>query len=99
MRHIFIINHYAGKRDQTSRIYGMADHLRDEHGLECACMLTDRPGGATEMARKLAESGEGIRLYACGGDGTIHEVANGIAGFDNAAMTCVPAGTGMEPPP
>ena len=54
MRHVFIINPYAGKRDQTSRIYGMADHLRDEHGLECACMLTDRPGGATDMARKLA---------------------------------------------
>ena len=29
MRHVFIINPYAGKRDQTSRIYGMADHLRD----------------------------------------------------------------------
>ena len=59
MRHVFIINPYAGKRDQTSRIYGMADHLRDEHGLECACMLTDRPGGATDMARKLAVCGQG----------------------------------------
>lgn len=96
MKHVFIINPYAGKRDQTSRIYGMADHLRDEHGLECACMLTDRPGGATDMARKLVESGEAIRLYACGGDGTIHEVANGIAGFPNAAMTAVPTGTGND---
>ena len=96
MRHVFIINPYAGKRDQTSRIYGMADHLRDEHGLECACMLTDRPGGATDMARKLAETGEELRIYACGGDGTIHEVANGIAGFPNAAMTAVPTGTGND---
>lgn len=96
MKHIFIINPHAGKKDQTARIYDMADRLRERHGLDCACMLTQRPGGATEMARKLAESGEGIRLYACGGDGTIHEVANGIAGFDNAAMTCVPAGTGND---
>ena len=96
MRHVFIINPYAGKRDQTSRIYGMADHLRDEHGLECACMLTDRPGGATDMARKLAETGEELRIYACGGDGTIHEVANGIAGFPNAAMTAIPTGTGND---
>ena len=96
MRHVFIINPYAGKRDQTSRIYGMADHLRDEHGLECACMLTDRPGGATDMARKLAETGEELRLYACGGDGTISEVANGIAGFSNAAMTAIPTGTGND---
>ena len=96
MRHVFIINPYAGKRDQTSRIYGMADHLRDEHGLECACMLTDRPGGATDMARKLAETGEELRIYACGGDGTIHEVANGVAGFPNAAMTAIPTGTGND---
>lgn len=96
MRHVFIINPHAGKKNQTARIYGMADRLRDVHGLDCACMLTDRPGGATEMARKLAASGEVLRLYACGGDGTVSEVAGGIAGFSNAAMTCIPAGTGND---
>ena len=96
MRHIFIINPKAGKRDQTSRLLEMAEALRSRHGLDCSCMLTDRPGGATEMARKLAETGEPLRIYACGGDGTICEVANGIAGFDNAAMTCIPAGTGND---
>lgn len=96
MKHIFIINPHAGKKDQTSRLYEMADHLRDAHGLDCVCMLTDRPGGAADMARKLAESGEEVRLYACGGDGTISEVANGIAGFENAAMTCIPTGTGND---
>lgn len=96
MRHVFIINPRAGKRDQTARIYEMADRLRALHGLDCACMLTDRPGGATEMARRLAESGAALRVYACGGDGTVSEVANGLAGFSNAAMTCVPAGTGND---
>ena len=96
MRHIFIINPAAGKRDQTARIYAMADRLRTVHALECQCLLTDRPGGATEMARRLAQTGENLRVYACGGDGTVHEVANGLAGFPNAAMTCVPAGTGND---
>lgn len=96
MRHVFIINPRAGKRDQTSRIYEMAEHLRRAHDLDCTCMLTDRPGGATEMARRLAESGEALRVYACGGDGTVSEVANGLAGFSNAAMTCIPAGTGND---
>ena len=96
MKHIFIINPYAGKKDQTARIYAMADALREKHGLECSCILTDRPGGATDMARKLAETGEEIRVYACGGDGTIGEVANGLAGFPNAAMTCIPVGTGND---
>lgn len=96
MRHVFIINPRAGKKDQTARIYEMADRLRAAHGLECACMLTDRPGGAAEMARRLAEEGGEVRVYACGGDGTVSEVANGLAGFSNAAMTCVPAGTGND---
>ena len=96
MKHIFIINPHAGKRDQTSRIYEMADHLREAHGLTCACMLTDRPGGAADMARKLAETGEELRLYACGGDGPISEVANGIAGLPNAAITAIPTGTGND---
>ena len=96
MKHVFIINPHAGKRNQTSRIYEMADILRDKYGLECVCMLTDRPGGATDIARSLAETGEPVRIYACGGDGTISEVANGIAGFDNAAMTCIPTGTGND---
>lgn len=96
MRHIFIINPHAGKKDQTARIYEMADRLREKHGLDCACMLTTRPGGATEMARELAASGGDVRIYACGGDGTAHEVANGIAGFPNAAMTVIPTGTGND---
>lgn len=96
MRHIFIINPHAGKKDQTGQIYEMADRLRQQHDLDCTCMLTDRPGGATEIARRLAQSGEDVRLYACGGDGTAHEVANGIAGFSNAAMTCIPTGTGND---
>ena len=49
MRHIFIINPHAGKKDSTAAIYAMADRLRDEHGQEVVCMLTDRPGGAADM--------------------------------------------------
>ena len=96
MKHIFIINPHAGKKDQTARIYEMADRLREKHGLECVCMLTTRPGGATELAREAAQSGEEVRIYACGGDGTVHEVANGVAGFANAAMSVIPTGTGND---
>ena len=96
MRHIFIINPAAGKKDQSARIFAMADRLRSDHGLECQCLLTDRPGSAAEMARRLAQSGEPLRFYACGGDGTVHEVANGLAGISSAAMTCIPCGTGND---
>ncbi|MEG1918060.1 MAG: YegS/Rv2252/BmrU family lipid kinase [Oscillospiraceae bacterium] len=96
MKHIFIVNPKAGKRNQTTRVLEMAEKLRQSHGLDCTCMLTQSPGSARLLARRAAEEGSDIRLYACGGDGTAGEVADGIAGFSNAAMTCIPIGTGND---
>ena len=95
MKHVFLINPRAGKRDQTARLRGLADRLA-AHGLKVSCLLTDRLGGAEAIARALAETGEPVRIYACGGDGTVHEAANGIAGYENAAMTVIPTGTGND---
>lgn len=96
MKHIFIINPTAGKSDSRQKIYDMADSLRQKHGLDVQCILTKKQGHATELARKLCESGEELRFYACGGDGTVNEVANGIIGYDNAAMSVIPVGTGND---
>ena len=96
MRHIFIINPAAGKKDSRQRVYAMAEALRRTHNLDVDCMLTKSQGHATLLTRSIAESGAPVRFYACGGDGTAHEVANGIAGFDNAAMTVIPVGTGND---
>ncbi len=96
LKHVFIINPSAGKNDSRQRIYTMAEALREKHGLDVQCMLTASVGHAAALARGLAESGEEVRLYACGGDGTVNEVANGIAGYANAAMTCIPIGTGND---
>jgi len=96
MKHIFIINPTAGKYDSRQRIYEMADHLRTAYGLDVQCILTKKQGHATEIAQKLCQTGEPLRFYACGGDGTVNEVANGIIGYDNAAMTVIPVGTGND---
>ena len=96
MKHIFIINPTAGKTDSRQKIYDMAESLRQKHGLDVQCILTKKQGHATELAKKLCETGEALRCYACGGDGTVNEVANGIIGYDNAAMTVIPVGTGND---
>ena len=96
MKHVFIINPNAGKYDSRQRIYDMADALREKHGLDVQCILTKKQGHATELARRLCDSGEELRFYACGGDGTVNEVANGVIGYDNAAMTAIPVGTGND---
>ena len=96
MKHVFIINPTAGKADSRQKIYDMADALRTKHDLDVQCILTKKQGHATEIARRLCDSGEELRFYACGGDGTVNEVANGIIGYDNAAMTVIPVGTGND---
>ena len=96
MKHIFIINPAAGKNDGRQKIYDMAEKLRQEHDLDVDCILTKNPGYATGITRKIAQEGDDVRFYACGGDGTVNEVANGIIGFSNAAMSCIPIGTGND---
>lgn len=96
MKHVFIINPTAGKKDCTARMMAMGKDLAARHGLDLECVLTKRSGHARDTAQALAQLGREVRIYACGGDGTINEVANGIAGYANAAMTCVPVGTGND---
>ena len=96
MRHILIINPAAGRKNCTADLAGEAKDLARRHGIDMTCILTQRSGHAMETCRRLAETGEELRFYACGGDGTVNEVANGVLGFPNAAMTCIPIGTGND---
>jgi YegS/Rv2252/BmrU family lipid kinase len=48
------------------------------------------------IAREAALTGEEVRIYACGGDGTLNEVAAGAAGFPNAAVTVFSGGSGND---
>ena len=96
MKHIFIINPAAGKKDSRQRVYTMAEALKKNHNLDVECKLTKSRGHATALTRAFAETGDYVRFYACGGDGTVNEIANGIAGFPNAAMTCIPIGSGND---
>lgn len=91
MRHLFIVNPTAGKRKH-------AELMRRLDGLSFAheVAVTERAGDARDIARTAARRGEPVRIYACGGDGTLNEVVNGAAGFANAAVTNVPTGTGND---
>ena len=53
--------------------------------------ITERPGEARELAEKAARAGFRV-VAAAGGDGTVNEVANGIAG-SGSALGVLPVGT------
>jgi diacylglycerol kinase (ATP) len=58
------------------------------------CVVTERVGHALELARSAASSGF-ERVVCVGGDGTICEVANGLAHTDTA-LGIIPVGTGND---
>jgi diacylglycerol kinase family enzyme len=69
-------------------------------GVSCRIVLTTGPGAATEQARDAAAAGEPV-VVAAGGDGTAHEVANGLlqaadAGAGDTALGVIPIGTGND---
>jgi len=75
---------------------GLAGALA-EAGLDYTLVETDAPGHATELAQSLAASNDIIA--AAGGDGTVHEVANGLLRAPEgvrAALAVVPVGTGND---
>lgn len=96
MKHIFIINPGAGKQNATQQILQMVNSVKIEFNHET--YLTKGERDATRFVKEYLTDhpSEEVRFYACGGDGTINEVASGIVGFPNAQMTCIPVGSGND---
>ena len=62
-------------------------------GYETSCHMTTAAGDATVAAKIAAERGYDV-VIAAGGDGTIYEVINGLAGAENRPqLGILPAGT------
>ena len=57
-------------------------------------IYTEFAGHASEVAGKAAKE-DGLLVIACGGDGTIHEVANSLA-ESKTPMAVIPLGTGND---
>jgi len=61
---------------------------------ETQVLVTDNPEGPRLMGRTAAEGGAAV-VFACGGDGTLNGVLNGVraAGRHDVAVGLIPAGT------
>ena len=96
MTHLFIINPAAGSRNRTDDYSRIIHKLCREQGLDYDIRVSTAPGECARFAREAAQSGKEYRLYACGGDGTLNEVAQGAAGFDNVSVTVFSGGSGND---
>lgn len=94
-----IVNPGAG-RGAVERGWPAARVVLDEAGLGYDLLLTERPGHAGELARRAASEGATM-VVAVGGDGTVHEVVNGLMGSDAAInpecrLGVIAAGSGCD---
>ena len=96
MTHQFIINPAAGSRNRTDAYSEVIHRLCREQNLDYEVRVSTAPGECTRIAREAAQTGEALRLYACGGDGTLNEVVQGAVGFDNVAVTVFSGGSGND---
>ena len=96
MKHLFIINPAAGSRNRTQEYSDVIHKVCRARKLSYEVRVSTAPGEATRIAREAAQTGEELRLYACGGDGTLNEVAAGAAGYENAAVTVFSGGSGND---
>ncbi len=86
---IVIYNPAAGQR-RSGRLWRVLDILSG-NGIQVALQETRYAGHAKILAREAAQQ-SGRLIVAAGGDGTIAEVANGLAG-SSARLGVIPLGT------
>lgn len=89
MRITFITNDRAGR----GRASAFIARYRDRLGGEAEVLQTQAPGHAVELARRAREESDVV--CAVGGDGTVHEVINGLMPAP-VPLAIIPAGSGND---
>lgn len=87
-----IFNPHAGKKRARSRLQSLGTEIADLEMLP-----TEEPGQAEQFALEAAQQGHAV-IVAAGGDGTVHEVANGLlrSGRTDVALGIIPIGSAND---
>lgn len=88
-----IANAHSGKGVAKKNIKKISEFCLAQN-IPYAFHFTERVGHATEIARAL--TGEGGEIAVLGGDGTFHEVLNGIADMERTTLGFIPSGRGND---
>lgn len=92
MKTTFIVNPTAGDGKSLKRWEKFKKDLNFPYEL----YMTTRPKHATELAEMCVQSGEPQLLIAFGGDGTVHEVIEGVLSCPNCIIGVIGAGSAND---
>ena len=96
MKHLFIVNPTAGGKDKTEEVRAKVQAAFAKREGSYEIYVTKAPMDAARKIEEEAASGEALRIYACGGDGTFNECVCGAAQKPNVALCPFPTGTGND---
>ena len=91
---ILIANPISGKGKAKS-VAEQAHAALTESGQQGQLLLTSASGDAKRFAQEAVADGTRF-VIACGGDGTLHEVVNGIATVPDVTLGVLPCGRGND---
>lgn len=93
---LVVLNPTSGA-GEGRRVRAEVERELQRRGLDYTLIQTEGPGHATELAARATRNGVPI-VAAVGGDGTIHEIANGIldVGAGGTALAMIPVGRGND---
>lgn len=95
MRHYFIVNPAAGRKDSTQMICDILNNSSIQTDAEV--LITQKPRDAVRIVKDIClKNPNPKRFWACGGDGTLGEVLTGMIGQSNCTLSCVPCGSGND---
>lgn len=89
---------HAGERDRTLRQLVAEEAAQRGSAFEVDWVETGHPGHASDLAEQAAKEGYD-RIIAIGGDGTIHEVVNGLMRVESdqrPSIGVLPVGSGND---
>lgn len=96
MKYLFIINPAAGKGKKQEEIKNNIINYFSDKDLDYEIYITGGKDDARKKAGSAAQTGEDLSVFACGGEGTVFEVLNGIVGFDNVSLGVIPCGSAND---
>lgn len=92
MKTVFVVNPKAGRGKGVKNLTDKIKAL----GKEAEIYLTKAPKDATRFVREYLKNNGVTRFIACGGDGTLSEVVNGMADYKGAEVGVIPIGSGND---
>lgn len=96
MKHVFIVNPVAGKGKTAKAYISTIENYVKEHHMDAEIYVTRASRDGMKHVEELAKTGEEIRFYSCGGDGTLYEVVNGCYKYPNCQVANIPLGSGND---